>query len=404
MTKSINRQGSLLGGMLLVAGSAIGAGMLGIPMATGIAGFIPALIIFLFCWLFMTSTALLLLEVNLAEGKDSNIISMAQNTLGNLGKRVAFVFYVFLIYAMILAYIDVSGTLTQEFFLTALKVHIAQWQGSLFFTLLFGVFIYLGTFFVDNLNRLFMLGLVVSYVLLIVFGSSQVNMALLTHKYWSYSLFGIPVVIASFGYHNVIPSITSYLKGSRKKMIAVIFIGGGMPLVIYVLWEWLMLGVVPYDMFQNNPSLEHVLTYIKNPWVSVFAQYFAFFAIITSFLAQALALLDFLRDAFKVKKSHFNRFWLALLVLTPPYILAVIYPGIFIKALGYVGGFAAIILFVIMPAFMVWVLRYRRNNFENKILFGGKAMLGFIVFLGLTIMTLLFLQEFTSMEFIKRYL
>jgi len=41
-------RGSVLGGVLLVAGSAIGAGMLGLPLVTGHAGFIPSLVIFCF--------------------------------------------------------------------------------------------------------------------------------------------------------------------------------------------------------------------------------------------------------------------------------------------------------------------------------------------------------------------
>ena len=57
-------KGSVLGGMLLIAGSCIGAGMLGLPIVTGISGFLPSLALFFCGWLFMTATALLLVEVN----------------------------------------------------------------------------------------------------------------------------------------------------------------------------------------------------------------------------------------------------------------------------------------------------------------------------------------------------
>ena len=39
--------GRLLGGILLVAGTAIGAGMLALPVSTGLAGFYPSLFLFL---------------------------------------------------------------------------------------------------------------------------------------------------------------------------------------------------------------------------------------------------------------------------------------------------------------------------------------------------------------------
>ncbi len=49
-----------IGGILLVAGTTIGAGMLAIPLVTATAGFLPAFIITFFVWLFMLLTGLLL--------------------------------------------------------------------------------------------------------------------------------------------------------------------------------------------------------------------------------------------------------------------------------------------------------------------------------------------------------
>lgn len=40
------KRGSVLGGMLLIAGSCIGAGMLGLPIVTGLSGFFPSLAMF----------------------------------------------------------------------------------------------------------------------------------------------------------------------------------------------------------------------------------------------------------------------------------------------------------------------------------------------------------------------
>ena len=40
------KSGSVLGGMLLIAGSCIGAGMLGLPILTGLSGLMPSLFMF----------------------------------------------------------------------------------------------------------------------------------------------------------------------------------------------------------------------------------------------------------------------------------------------------------------------------------------------------------------------
>ena len=54
--------GHLLGGTLLIAGTSIGVGMLALPVATASGGFIPSIVVYLICWLFMLSSGLLILE------------------------------------------------------------------------------------------------------------------------------------------------------------------------------------------------------------------------------------------------------------------------------------------------------------------------------------------------------
>jgi len=48
MINQSSAPGNLLGGMLLVAGSCIGAGMLALPILTGLAGFIPSLFVLIY--------------------------------------------------------------------------------------------------------------------------------------------------------------------------------------------------------------------------------------------------------------------------------------------------------------------------------------------------------------------
>ena len=87
-----------IGGALLVAGTAIGAGMLALPVVPGMGGFRPATLIFLICWIFSACTGLLLLEICLWMPNDANIISMAHHLLGPIGKVAAWLLYIFLFY------------------------------------------------------------------------------------------------------------------------------------------------------------------------------------------------------------------------------------------------------------------------------------------------------------------
>ena len=98
-----------IGGALLVGGTAIGAGMLALPVVTGMGGFLPSTVIFIICWIFSACTGLLLLEVCLWMPNDANIISMVQHLLGPVGKIAAWILYIFLFYCLAIAYVDGRG-------------------------------------------------------------------------------------------------------------------------------------------------------------------------------------------------------------------------------------------------------------------------------------------------------
>lgn len=391
----ILQKGSVLGGILLVAGCCIGAGMLGLPVLSAQAGFQPSIVMFFVCWLFMLTTGLLLLEVNLWYGGGINIITMADRTLGHAGKIVCWLVFLFLFYSLMVAYVAASGQIFADFLSGNIGYHLPHSLGGLLFCLLFGVLLYLGTGAVDWFNRILMLGLIVTYVSLIFAGASHVDNSLLLHRDWSAMTAVIPVVIVSFGYHNLIPSLTTYFHGSRASLIWTIVIGSSIPLAIYLLWEWIILGIVPLQDFkaaidQGEIATEALKDAVGASWVGDVAQGFAFFAIVTSFLSVALSFVDFLADGLNVKKTPLGKVILALLVLAPPFICAVIYPTIFLVALNTAGGFGAVILFGILPALMVWHGRYWQKMDSQPLVPGGRPVLLLVIAFAVWVMALQF--------------
>lgn len=385
---------SLLGGILLIAGCCIGAGMLGLPVLSAMAGFVPSTGIFLVCWLFMVVTGLLLLEVNLWFGEEINIVTMAERTLGPVGKWISWFVFLFLFYCLLVAYVAASGSLMADL--------IQQWTGwgishslaGLFFCLLFGVLIYLGTGAVDWFNRVLMLGLIVSYVLLVSLGLPHIDTQLLQHQDWHAAAMVVPAVIVSFGFHNLIPSLNNYFKGQVGSLITAIFIGSAIPLAIYLLWEGLILGLVPLADFkgaldQGELATHALKTAVGVSWILDVAQAFAFFAIVTSFLSVALSFVDFLADGLNVKKTGKGKILLISLVLVPPFVCSLLYPAVFLMALNYAGGFGAMMLFGILPALMAWKGRYQNPDPTRiQLVPGGKPVLILIMAFALAVMIL----------------
>lgn len=384
MQTPLIKKGSLLGGTLLVAGCCIGAGMLGLPVLSAQAGFIPSFFIFVVCWLFMLATGLLLLEVNLWFEGDVNIITMAGRTLGHTGKIVCWLVFFFLFYCLMVAYVAASGSLITDFInqLTGSQWH--QGFGSLMFCLLFGILLYLGTGAVDWFNRILMLGLILSYGVLVVMGERYVHNDLLLHQDWSAVTLVIPAVIISFGFHNLVPSLTTYFHRDAKALIKVIAWGSMIPLLVYLIWEWLILGIVPLQDFKaaldkGEIATEALKNAVGSTWILSIAQAFAFFAIVTSFLSVALSFVDFLADGLNIKKTPIGKLFLISIVLVPPFLCALAYPTIFLTALNTAGGFGAVILFGIIPALMVWKGRYSQKLDKQQLLPGGKPLLVFII-------------------------
>lgn len=392
----------LLGAILLIAGCCIGAGMLGLPVLTAMAGFQPSVVLFFIAWLFMATTGLLLLEVNLWFTDEVSLVSMTERTLGPMGKWVCWGTFLFLFYSVLVAYVTASGDLFTDGVQSITGLSPPAWTGSLLFTLLFALLIYCGTGAVDQFNRVLMAGLIAAYILLLVMGAPHVHRDYLQHTNWKAALLVVPPMVFAFGYHNLIPSLTIYLGRHRRSMITSIMIGSLIPLVVYLLWEWLILGIVPIEgiggfrqALDEGRMATHALTNsVGSTWVIAAAQAFAFFAIVTSFLSVSLSFVDFLADGLGIKKNRTGKVILCALTLGPPFGFALLYPRIFLVALNYSGAFGAVILFGILPALMVWTGRYRLGKTQQTIVPGGRFILSLVIAFALGVTLLQLAHEF----------
>ncbi|HEY2810103.1 MAG TPA: aromatic amino acid transport family protein [Rhabdochlamydiaceae bacterium] len=390
-------RGSVFGGMLLIVGSCIGVGMLGLPIVAGLSGFFPSLVMLILAWLFMTTSALLLVEVNGWFSTRVNFVTMTGQTLGQVGKGICTLTYISLFYAVLVAYISGIGNLSTSFFQRAFGIALPMWIGCLFFVLLFGWVIYLGTRRVDLCNRALMVGKIAFFILLVLAGVFFIQPALLLQSAPKYVGLSLPLLVISFGFHNMIPSLVFYLQGDLKRTRIAILGGSLFVFVIYLIWEILVLGIVPIggpgglidSLIKDREASQALTAIVGSPWISIFSQGLAFFAILTSFIAQALSLVHFLADGMKIPYKKKENPYLCVLVLVPPLVCTLVYPQLFFKALNFAGGICTVILFGILPVAMVWVGRYRKKTRASYEVPGGKMTLGVVFLFALLI---LFLQ------------
>ncbi len=376
--------GHVFGGTLLIAGTMVGVGMLALPVATGEGGFFPAAVIYLLCWLFMLSTGLLLLEVCTWMPKDANLITMAHRLLGPIGKNICWVVYLFLFVTVMIAHVVGGGSVLSEICGCA----IPSWLAMILYVLVFSPVVYLGTKWVDRLNITLMVGVAVSYFLFVGVSYEHVDTSLLARSDWSKAWLALPVLFTAFTFQVIIPTLMTYMDRNVKKVRLAIILGTCIPLLVYLLWEFLILGIVPADgpnglteaAKKGWNAIMPLKELIGSPFVFAIGKSFAFFTMTTSYIALALAYVDFLADGLKVQKKGFKKVLLCLAVFIPPTFVALTYPHIFITALSYAGGFSCAILFGLFPPIMVWVGRYVKKQTRNPQIPGGKLFLSTLIF------------------------
>ncbi|MBS0603520.1 MAG: tyrosine transporter [Verrucomicrobia bacterium] len=390
--------GHVFGGTLLIAGTMVGVGMLALPVATGEGGFLPAAVIYLLCWLFMLCTGLLLLEVCTWMPKDANLITMANRLLGPVGKNICWVVYLFLFVTVMIAHVVGGGSVLSEICGCA----IPSWLAMVIYVVIFSPVVYLGTKWVDRLNITLMIGVAVSYFLFIAVSYNHVDPTLLKRADWSKAWLALPVLFTAFTFQVIIPTLMTYMDRNVKKVRLSIILGTSIPLVVYLVWEFLILGIVPADgpngltiaAQKGWNAVMPLKELLGSPIVFAIGKSFAFFTMTTSYIALALAYLDFLADGLKVQKKGIKKVMLCLAVFVPPTLVALTYPHIFITALSYAGGFSCAILFGLFPPVMVWVGRYIKKQARNPQLPGGKAFLAMLILFVLVELGIQVAQEF----------
>ncbi len=377
----------------IVVGTSIGAGMLGLPVETARAGFIPSVCLFILTWFITIATGILFSEVILSRPPGGNYISLSKTILGNKFTCAIFGLYILLFYSLIAAYTKGIGVLLSE----DLTIVASSWAGSLLFILLFMPMMYFGTGLIGKFNAILAIVLLLSFSLLISIGNKNVSPMLLSNQNWSHTLFSLPLIISSFGFHGTVPSLIDYLDRDRRKIRLAIIIGSTITLIIYFLWELMILGSIPLhgeislvSAWENDQTAITPLSLLaKNSIIWSLAHIFSLAAIITSFFGVSIGLIDFLVDAFQWKKNFYTQTALLVSIYISALFLSMTELRIFYLSLNYGAGIAGTFLLIFTPAYMM----YRSERKLDSPIFGcpPKAVLPIVfVFSAISVLSCIF--------------
>ncbi|AQM20886.1 MULTISPECIES: aromatic amino acid transport family protein [Vibrio] len=389
-------QSKIFGSTLIIAGTTIGAGMLALPLASAGIGFGTSLLIMIALWALMAFTALLMVEIHQYADKDATLHTLAKQILGQKGKWVASFAMLFLFYSLCAAYIAGGGAQFTHRLTEFAGIEISNPLGTLLFTLLVALVVTIGTSTVDKVNRLLFAGKMVAMIIVLSFLAPNVSQSYLLSMPLEQGLIvaAIPVIFTSFGFHGSIPAIVNYLDGDTPSLRKAILIGSAIPLIIYIFWQIVTLGVVSQPQLVENSGLSALIVTlgqtVHQSNLSSIIGVFADLALLTSFLGVSLGLFEFMGDTIKKKNIPLHRMAASVITYLPPLVFALFYPQGFIMALGY-AAIALTILAIFLPIVMVIKVRsnqvFQPQGGTQYQVRGGKLALTMTATIGLMIVT-----------------
>ena len=368
----------VLGSTLIIAGTTIGAGMLALPLASAGIGFTTSLIIMVALWALMAYTALLMVELHQHADASATLHTLAKQFLGKKGKWVASFSMLFLFYSLCAAYIAGGGAQFGERISQFTGVEISGMTSTVIFTIVVAAVVTIGTGTVDKVNRVLFTIKLIAMAMVLTFLAPNVTESYLLSMPVEQGLVvaAIPVIFTSFGFHGSIPAIVNYLDGNTPSLRKAIIVGSSIPLIIYVFWQIVTLGVVSQDALVDNQGLSGLIstlsTKVHQSGLGQTIGVFADLALLTSFLGVSLGLFEFLGDSFNKKKAASSRIVVGAITFVPPMGFALFYPQGFIMALGY-AAIALAILAIFLPIMMVKKARVAEDTQGGYQVFGGTA-------------------------------
>ena len=371
--------------VLLITGTTVGAGMLGLPIKTGLSGLLPSLLGMIVVWGLMLGTAWILASRIIAsDHTTSDLPTLFQQELGTAGKWLSIIGYLTIFYGLLVAYLSGASSI----FVDLIKLPLARQVWIIIFFIVVTGTILFGLDLVRKGNAAIMMVLGISFVFLLTKTGQNLNPRHLTYTDWHFIPSALPIIVCAFAFHAIIPTVCRSLKWQSRACWQALLIGTLLALALNALWVLVVIGALPLAglgqenilaaFHENLPATVPLSMAFHSKVITTAGMFFSLAAIITSYFGVGIAFMGFFRDLIYSFGKKSNRFKEALLTFGPPFLIALLYPNLFLKALDLVGGIGLLLVFGCLPGLMI--LRPKRKPGVWQRL-GGYAILCLFVLL-----------------------
>lgn len=363
----------ITGSTLLLAGTAIGAGMIALPMTLSKVGLLPGMIALLVIWASVYYSALTTADLNFRAGQPSSINSLARLFQGRKAEWICKICMLLLTYSLMVAYLSGGSSIIESLLQSAADNNITS-QVPAYDTILITFTIFLFTILIsktkliDSINRVLFFGLLASLAIVIIGIGTHLH---LDNLPWIGEKVGepsswfllLPVVFTSFGFQLTIPSIIEYLGIAPQDVRKSLFWGSLIPVIVYCIWSLFTLGIIYQSaplhyqqLAQDGKEVGHFIDVISHvtQWsgLRVMSWIISILALVTSAIGVGLGIKSFWGE----KLSTMGRFrnpLIGLLVVILPYLISHIMKDAFLQALAF-AGMILVTLSILIPVYFLF--------------------------------------------------
>lgn len=371
----------MMGSSLIIAGTALGAGMLAIPMVLAQFGLLYGTLLMVLICFGTTYAALLLLEATIKAGGGLGLNSIARKTLGKQGQLITNGLLYALLICLLMAYILGAGDLLSKL-LSNFGVDISATTSQITFTLLAGAVVASGTGVIDKLNRALFFVMLASLFATMVFlapSMTQENLTQVTSHDHVDLIKTSAILFTSFGFMVVIPTLVSYNhEATDKQLRNMVIVGSLIPLVCYLCWLFAVVGNLSEEQFRSFKNVSDLMAAFEaqSPWVGNVLSTFTGLALLTSFFGVAMSLFNQNRDMFNQNTAV--TYCISFILPLAGSLLAA---DKFLQVLNY-AGIILVFLAVFVPLVMVHKQRFMKVAEDRYSAEGGRPMMLFSLLFG----------------------
>ena len=373
-----------LGAACVVAGTAIGAGVLVLPLVCANVSFLSGFFYMLFSWFVAYFTALVALELNLQAGFGHTLGALGKRFSGRGARILGDGSVKLLCYLLFIAYLcgaaDVSRSMLESFGVSLSGTALKHVFAGLFVFVLTG-----GVAKADRWNRILFAGIVlilVSAVCVLAYAAPMQVTTPAVLLRWSAFSWGdysvLPVLFTSFGFQVIFHTLTDYCENDKESLKKAFFWGSFLPFLFYFIWTFGALYVIAQidretyiqllagkaTLTDLMGSLTGVLHKTSGWFASILRLVFSsgglfltlsLLAILTSMIGVALGLATSWESILPKKQmsERGQRFLSVLLAIIPAWAISVINPGFFIGFLAFAGCVLTFIA-IFLPIYLLY--------------------------------------------------